>query len=46
VAGGTIQLDAADSRTLRRLERRLERNILRAMRVSGSNAAILGNRDD
>jgi nanoRNase/pAp phosphatase (c-di-AMP/oligoRNAs hydrolase) len=46
VAGGTIQLDAADSRTLRRLERRLERNILRSMGVSGSNAAILGNRDD
>ncbi|HEX6810850.1 MAG TPA: DHH family phosphoesterase [Planctomycetota bacterium] len=46
VAGGAIQLDADDSRTLRRLERRLERNVLRALGVSGSNAAILGNRDD
>ena len=46
VAGGTIQLDPADSRTLRRLERRLERSVLRAMGVSGSNAAILGDRDD
>jgi nanoRNase/pAp phosphatase (c-di-AMP/oligoRNAs hydrolase) len=46
VAGGSIQLDAADSRALRRLERRLERNVLRAMGVSGTNAAILGTRDD
>ena len=46
VAGGSIQLDVADSRALRRLERRLERNVLRAMGVSGTNAAILGTRDD
>ncbi|MBL8732441.1 MAG: DHH family phosphoesterase [Planctomycetes bacterium] len=46
VAGGSIQLDVVDSRTLRRLERRLERNVLRAMGMSGSNAAILGDQDD
>jgi nanoRNase/pAp phosphatase (c-di-AMP/oligoRNAs hydrolase) len=46
VAGGTITLSPADSRTLRRLERRLERNILRGMGVSGANAAMLGDRDD
>lgn len=46
VAGGQITLDSADSRTLRRLERRLERNILRAMGVSGANAVMLGDSDD
>ncbi|MBM4059820.1 MAG: hypothetical protein FJ265_01820 [Planctomycetes bacterium] len=46
VAGGTIQLGSADARTLKRLERRLERNILRSMGVSGSNAAVLGDVDD
>ena len=46
VAGGSITLDCADSRTLRRLERRLERNILKAMGVSGANAATLGEDDD
>ena len=44
--GGSITLDCADSRTLRRLERRLERNILKAMGVSGANAATLGEDDD
>lgn len=46
VAGGTIQVATGDSRALKRLERRLERNILRAMGVSGSNAAALGDADD
>ena len=46
VAGGSVVLDQGDSRALRRLERRLERNVLRAMGVSGSNAAMLGDRDD
>lgn len=46
VAGGAIQLNAGDSRALRRLERRLERNILRSMGVSGSNAAALGDAED
>jgi nanoRNase/pAp phosphatase (c-di-AMP/oligoRNAs hydrolase) len=46
VAGGVIHLDPADARTLRRLERRLEKNVLESMGLSGSNAAILGDRDD
>lgn len=46
VAGGTIQLGTGDARTLKRLERRLERNILRSMGVSGSNAAVFGDADD
>jgi nanoRNase/pAp phosphatase (c-di-AMP/oligoRNAs hydrolase) len=46
VAGGSIQLDTDDQRAVRRLERRLERNVLRAMGISGSNAAALGDRDD
>lgn len=46
VAGGSITLDCADSRTLRRLERRLERNVLKAMGVSGANAVKLGEDDD
>lgn len=46
VAGGSITIDCADSRTLRRLERRLERNVLKAMGVSGVNAAKLGEDDD
>jgi nanoRNase/pAp phosphatase (c-di-AMP/oligoRNAs hydrolase) len=46
VAGGSVALDAGDSRSLRRLERRLERNVLRAMGASGGNAAMLGDRDD
>ena len=46
VAGGAIPLDPPDSRTLRRLERRLERNVLRSLGVAGGNAAVLGNRDD
>jgi len=46
VAGGTILLGNNDSRTLKRLERRLERNILRSMGVSGSNAGSLVATDD
>jgi nanoRNase/pAp phosphatase (c-di-AMP/oligoRNAs hydrolase) len=46
VAGGTIPLGTADARTLKRLERRLERSILRVMGVVGSNAAVLGDADD
>ena len=46
VAGGSITIECADSRTLRRLERRLERNVLKAMGVSGSNAVKLGEADD
>lgn len=46
VAGGTIQMGTSDARTLKRLERRLERNILRSMGVTGSNAAVLGDADD
>jgi len=46
VAGGSIAVETADARTLRRLERRLERNILKAMGVAGSNAAALGDGDD
>ncbi|MBL8751908.1 MAG: DHH family phosphoesterase [Planctomycetes bacterium] len=46
VAGGSVALEAADARALRRLERRLERNVLRAMGASGGNAAMLGDIDD
>jgi nanoRNase/pAp phosphatase (c-di-AMP/oligoRNAs hydrolase) len=46
VAGGSIKLEDPDARTLRRLERRLERNVLRAMGIAGSNAAMLGDRDE
>lgn len=46
VAGGVIHLDPADARTLRRLERRLEKNVLESMGLTGSNAAILCDRDD
>jgi len=46
VAGGSITLDCADSRTLRRLERRLERNVLKAMGVSDTSAGKLGEDDD
>jgi nanoRNase/pAp phosphatase (c-di-AMP/oligoRNAs hydrolase) len=46
VAGGSIQLEVTDARTVRRLERRLERNVLRAMNVSGTNAAMLADQED
>lgn len=46
VAGGSIQLETGDLRALRRLERRLERNVLRAMGAEGGNAAVLGDSAD
>jgi nanoRNase/pAp phosphatase (c-di-AMP/oligoRNAs hydrolase) len=46
VAGGAIVLETTDARTLRRLERRLERNCLKAMGIAGGNAAMLGDKDD
>lgn len=46
VAGGSIQLETGDLRALRRLERRLERNVLRAMGAEGGNAAVLGDSEE
>jgi len=46
VAGGSIQLPCGDTRSLRRLERRLERNILRSVGVEGANATGLVDKDD
>ncbi len=46
VAGGSIQLPCGDTRMLRRLERRLERNILRSVGVEGANATGLVDKDD
>lgn len=46
VAGGSIALDSTNPRTWHRLERRLERNILRSMGVSGANAVVLDRRED
>ena len=46
VAGGSIALDTTNARNWHRLERRLERNILRAMGVSGANAVVLDRRED
>lgn len=42
VAGGCIELPDASARTLRRLERRLEKNILRCMNVAGVKVQGLG----
>lgn len=41
IAGGSIPLPDASSRTIKRLERRLERNILRVMGVEGKTPAGL-----
>lgn len=46
VAGGSIQLASGDARSLKRLERRLERNILRALGVAGANATGFKAHDD
>ncbi len=46
VAGGSIALPCGDTRTLRRLERRLQRNILRSVGVHGMNATGLGDPDE
>jgi nanoRNase/pAp phosphatase (c-di-AMP/oligoRNAs hydrolase) len=42
VAGGSIELPDTDPRTLKRLERRLEKNIQRTMGVSGVTVGTLG----
>ena len=42
VAGGSIPLPDTDARTLKRLERRLEKNILRTMGVQGVSVGSLG----
>ncbi|MGE3172674.1 MAG: bifunctional oligoribonuclease/PAP phosphatase NrnA [Planctomycetota bacterium] len=46
VAGGSITLPCGDTRTLRRLERRLERNILRSVGVAKSTPKGLVDKDD
>lgn len=46
VAGGSIVLDTVEPRALRRLERRLERNVLRALGIEGGNAGSLTDRDE
>ena len=46
VAGGSIQLPDPNPRALRRLERRLERNILRSVGMEGANATGLADRGD
>jgi nanoRNase/pAp phosphatase (c-di-AMP/oligoRNAs hydrolase) len=46
VAGGAVPLDDKNSRTWHRLERRLERNILRTMGLAGANAVVLDRRED
>lgn len=46
VAGGSIQLGSSDPRAMKRLERRLERNILRSMGMEGANATGLGDADE
>ena len=42
VAGGSVVMPDADPRTLKRLERRLEKNILRSMGVEGVTVSGLG----
>lgn len=42
VAGGSVELPDTDPRTLKRLERRLEKNILRTMGVDGLTVGTLG----
>lgn len=46
VAGGSIQLGSADGRALKRLERRLEKNILRSMGMEGATPTGLGDADE
>jgi nanoRNase/pAp phosphatase (c-di-AMP/oligoRNAs hydrolase) len=45
VAGGCIKLPDDSQRTLKRLERRLERNILRSVGVEDVTVSGLGNKD-
>ena len=42
VAGGSVELPDTEARTLKRLERRLEKNILRTMGVDGVTVRTLG----
>ncbi|MEZ5964312.1 MAG: DHH family phosphoesterase [Planctomycetota bacterium] len=42
VAGGSVELPDTDARTLKRLERRLEKNIQRTMGVEGVSVGTLG----
>lgn len=42
VAGGSVQLHDGQARTLKRLERRLERNILKSLGIEGENPTGLG----
>ena len=46
VAGGSIRLPDGDHRTLMRLERRLDRNIRKALDVMDVNPGFLGDTDD
>jgi nanoRNase/pAp phosphatase (c-di-AMP/oligoRNAs hydrolase) len=46
VAGGSIQLPSGDDRALKRLERRLERRILKAMGVKATNATAIGQSEE
>ena len=46
VAGGSIRLPDGDHRTLMRLERRLDRNIRKALDVMDVSPAFLGDNDD
>ena len=46
VAGGSIKLASGDTRTLRRLERRLERNILRSVGLEGASPRGLADKGD
>lgn len=46
IAGGSIPLPDTDERTLRRLERRLERNILKTMGVDGVTVKTFGNPEE
>jgi nanoRNase/pAp phosphatase (c-di-AMP/oligoRNAs hydrolase) len=46
VAGGSVQLANGDPRSLRRLERRLERNILKSLGVNPTSATGLPDKGD
>ena len=46
IAGGSIKIPDADDRALKRLERRLERNILKTMGVDGVNVKSFGSLRD
>ena len=46
VAGGSIHLPNSEARTLRRLERRLERNILKSLGLEGASAKSMADKGD